>query len=60
MVFLADSFFEYNYIQKAANIAQSVEILPVLQTMTDLQLMILVFFTIKFCLTVSQYINLEL
>jgi len=60
MVFLVDSYFEYQNIQRAANLIQSSDTMPIVHAMMDLQQMILVFFTIKLCLTASQYINWEL
>ena len=60
MIFLVSSYFEYPYIQRAANLLQAPDTIPIINTMNDLQLMILVFFAMKLCLTASQYISLEL
>ena len=59
MVFLADGYFEGQTIARAANVMLAPETVSVVQIMTDLQQMILVFFTIKLCLTASSYINFE-
>lgn len=60
IVFLLDAQYEYSYIQRAANLLQSAETIAYLNTMTELQLMILLFFAIKLSLTASSYIGLEL
>ena len=60
MVFLADSYFEGHAVARAANLLLAPETVPVVQIMTDLQQMILVFFAIKLCLTASSHINFEL
>lgn len=58
MVFLADSYFNAHLIKRAA--MSMPETLPLIQTMMEIQQMILVFFAIKLCLTVSDYLSLEL
>jgi hypothetical protein len=37
MVFLVDSYFEYQNIQRAANLIQSSDTMPIVHAMMDLQ-----------------------
>lgn len=60
MVFLADSYFEYDYVNRAANLVNAPETLHAVDLMIEMQLVILVFFAIKLCLTASRCINFEL
>lgn len=60
MIFLADSYFEYDCINRAANLLSAPETLHAINIMQDLQLMILLFFTVKLSLTASRFINFEI
>lgn len=60
MIFLADSYFEYDCISRAANLLSAPETLHAINIMQDLQLMILLFFTVKLSLTASRVINFEI
>lgn len=60
MVFLADSYFEYDYVYKAAHLVNAPETLHVVDLMMQMQLVILVFFVMKLSLTASRCINFEL